>query len=158
MPNEKKRITFKKLFPAFLKARLKVLFEKVTIYQNLRELFRKVDNANSLRDVVSILEDFSKRPSGPLGFNFLIDLLDSEYYPKLRILEFGSLGEGFLSTIFFDQYVERFGSFVTSVDIDIYPKKTFGAHLKSTRFVVQDDILFASKATGLIYDLVYLTL
>lgn len=145
----------KRFIPSFLKTKFRDFKRTITAHKKLKLVMKQIEESENLKSVNQILQYFSGRQSRPLGFQFIIEYLEKRENPPLRILEFGSCGEGFLSTVFFNKYVRLFGQSLTSVDIDSKPQRRFKKYLKNTEFVVSDDIQFARKLTNIKYDLVY---
>lgn len=145
----------KRFVPGFIKTKFRDTKRAIKAHKKLKLVMNRISKSASLEQVNHILQDFSGRHSHPLGFKFILDYLETKQNPPLKILEFGSCGEGFLSTVFFNQYVKMFGYSLTSVDIDSTPRRRFKKYLKNTEFVVSDDILFARKLKDVKFDLVY---
>ena len=129
--------------------------------QSLKIRLKSISDSNSLIDLLS---DYNAKKgvgvkSSSLGFDYLAHnvlkiFVDSS--KSLNVLEFGSAGEGFLSTIFFDWHVQHAGDGkVVSVDISAIPKKEYGKLTRRTQFVVDDALNFIRNYKGNSFDLIY---
>lgn len=118
---------------------------------------KKINNQDTLIKILNTRE--TRLNATSLGFQFLADYFLKSFLEKnksLKVLEFGSAGEGFLSTIFFDWHARRTtkGS-VISIDVSKKPRREYRLLTKKTLFVVDDALNYIKQLEETKFDVIY---
>ena len=118
---------------------------------------KKTNNQVTLIKILNTRE--TRLNATTLGFQFLADYHLKSFLEKsknLNVLEFGSAGEGFLSTIFFDWHAQRTpkGS-VVSIDVSRKPRREYRLLTKKTLFVVDDALNYIKHLGEPRFDVIY---
>ena len=160
-----KRITSKKSSARPILLPAKIFLGKQKVYFDSKRdafaLLRKIRREKHVLRVIEHLERHSQISSKESGFHYVAFQLHSKRSATMRVLEFGSAGRGFLSTVFFDWIVtnlrneRKVNGDVISIDISSRPKRKFSRLLKRTDFVVTDAFEWIKNYTGPKFDLIY---
>jgi len=155
-----KRVKFRLLVPFPIRVFLK---KRILLIRGFKGRLSLAKQLRETKDQVSLIRILNQREAGlsatTLGFWFIADHFLKSYLEEntsLRVLEFGSAGEGFLSTIFFDWHAQRTpdGS-VVSIDISRKPKREYKSVTKKTLFVVDDALNYIKQLNGEKFDVIY---
>lgn len=153
----------KKLVPIELRILLRKNIRKLGVVFDrfvLKFKLQSISDSNSLIWTLSNNKgEYGGSNSTSLGFDYLAQNVLKTFIDEgkiLNVLEFGSAGEGFLSTLFFDWHVQHAGGGkVITVDISSKPYKQYKKLTRKTQFVVDDALNFIQSYQGDRFDLIY---